>query len=312
MALAPEIFHYLESLKTVTAPELWQAPASVHRKNRMGRVALSGTPEDIYEVEHRYIAGPTSDLPIRIYRPEWHGPMPALVFFHGGGWVLNTLDIYEQELRSLANKGQFIVVAVGYQKSPEHAFPIPFDDCYATLEWVVANAENLGINPDQIGVGGDSAGGNLAAAVALKARDLAEIDLAFQLLMYPCNDSDMDYPSATENGVGYGLTTESMKWFWQAYLQNPSDFENPYAVPVKAANFMGLPPTIVVTAEFDCLLDDGYNYAQLLKQDGVQIIYREYSGMIHGFMTMAKVTDEAVRAQQNVANEINALLERQV
>ncbi|MEI6648172.1 MAG: alpha/beta hydrolase [Actinomycetes bacterium] len=312
MALTPEISQYLEGLKSIVAPELWQAPVAVHRRNRMGRVALSGTPEKIYQVDHQYIAGPTSDLPIRIYRPHARGPLPAMVFFHGGGWVLNTLDIYEQELRSFANKGQFIVIAVGYQKAPEHAFPIPYDDCYATLEWVVANATNLGIDSKQIGVGGDSAGANLAAAVALKARDEDEIDLAFQLLLYPCNDYEMGYASAEENGVGYGLTTASMKWFWQAYLQRPADQENPYAVPIKAANFLGLPPTIVVTAEFDPLLDDGYNYAQLLKQDGVLTIYREYAGMIHGFMTMAAVTGEAVRAQQDAVDEINALLDRQI
>ena len=313
MPLQPEIASYLESIATVIAPALWDAPVEVHRRARMNRPQLAGTPAQIYEVEHKFIAGPTADLPIRIYRPDWHAPMPALVFFHGGGWVLNTLDIYEQELRSFANKGQFIVVAVGYQKSPEHAFPIPFDDCYATLQWVYDNAAGLGIDPTMIGVGGDSAGGNLAAAVALKARDTKRIPLAFQLLLYPCNDYAMAFSSADRNATGFGLKTTEMRWFWDQYLPNLADRENPYAVPVKAAHFAGfngLPPTIIVTAEYDCLLDDGKNYAKLLTDAGVSVIYREFEGMIHGFMTMAAITPEAEAAQEIVAAEINALLSR--
>ena len=154
---------FLERRAAAALPEIWEAPVSVLRKNLENRPALSGDPEKIYEVENKFIAGPTSELPIRIYRPHWHKPLPALVFFCGGGWVLNSLDIYEQALRSLANKGQFIVIAVNYQKAPEHPFPIPFDDCYSTLLWVRDRADVLGINPTQIGVGGDSAGANLAA-----------------------------------------------------------------------------------------------------------------------------------------------------
>ena len=165
MPLNFEIVEFLEKRANSGLPEVWEAPVSTLRKNLENRPLLSGEPEKIYEVEHKYFAGPSAELPIRIYRPHWHKPLPALIYFSGGGWVLNSLDIYEQVCRSLANKGQFIVIAVNYQKAPEHPFPIPFDDCYATLLWVKEHADQLGIDAQQIGVGGDSAGANLAAEI---------------------------------------------------------------------------------------------------------------------------------------------------
>jgi len=310
MPLRPEIISFLETRATSGLPEVWQAPVAEIRANLEGRPAQSGIPEEIYAVENRFIPGPTADLAIRIYRPHWHSPLPVVVFYTGGGWVLNSLDIYEQAMRSLANKGQFIVIAVNYQKAPEHPFPIPFDDCYATLLWVQKNAEKLGIDPNQIGVGGDSAGGNLASAVALKARDTGDVKLAFQVLIYPCNDNALAYESAKTNGTDYGLTTKAMKWFWDQYLSKKSDSKNHYAVPVAAKDFSGLAPAIITTAEFDLLLDDGYIYAQLLKKSGVQVIYREYEGLIHGFFSMAGVTPAAEELHQDLCDEINALLMR--
>ena len=308
MTLNQEIVEYLEKRASSGLPEIWEAPVFTLRKNLENRPNLSGEPENIYEVEHRFIAGPTAELPIRIYRPHWHKPLPALIYFIGGGWVLNSLDIYEQALRSLANKGQFIVIAVNYQKAPEHPFPIPFDDCYETLLWVRDRADSLGIDINQIGVAGDSAGGNLAAAVSLKARDTGDLKLAFQALIYPCLDPEMNYESAKVNGTGYGLSTKSMQTFWNLYLSKKTDLKDPYASPVKAKNLSGVAPAIIITAEFDPLLDDGYNYAQMLKRDGVQTIYYEYPGMIHGFFSLAGVTPVAIEAQQRLADEINALL----
>ncbi len=308
MGLKPELIAYLEARATSGLPEVWQAPVETIRKNLENRAVQSGEPENIYEVIHRYIPGPTSDLPLRIYRPIKGAVLPALVFFHGGGWVLNNLDSYEQAMRSLANKGQFVVIAVNYQKAPELPFPVPFDDCYATLLWVAQNAEKLGINPEQIGVGGDSAGANLAAGVAIKARDTGDINLAFQLLIYPCNDVEMKYDSAYNNGVGYGLSTQAMEWFWEQYLSKKSDAKNPYAVPASAKDFRGVAPAIITTAEFDPLLDDGYNYADLLRKAGVPTVYREYEGVIHGYFTLAGITPEANVLHNFVADEINAIL----
>jgi len=308
MGLKPELIAYLEARATSGLPEVWQAPVETIRKNLENRAVQSGEPENIYEVIHRYIPGPTSDLPLRIYRPIKGAVLPALVFFHGGGWVLNNLDSYEQAMRSLANKGQFVVIAVNYQKAPELPFPVPFDDCYATLLWVAQNAEKLGINPEQIGVGGDSAGANLAAGVAIKARDTGDINLAFQLLIYPCNDVEMKYDSAYNNGVGYGLSTQAMEWFWEQYLSKKSDAKNPYAVPASAKDFRGVASAIITTAEFDPLLDDGYNYADLLRKAGVPTVYREYEGVIHGYFTLAGITPEANVLHNFVADEINAIL----
>lgn len=308
MPLDKEMVEFLEKRAASGLPEIWEATPFVMRKNLENRPILSGEPEKIYEVEHKFIAGPTAELPIRIYRPHWHKPLPAFIYFIGGGWVLNSLDIYEQVLRSLANKGQLIVIAVNYQKAPEHPFPIPFDDCYETLLWVRDNADKLGIDPNQIGVGGDSAGGNLAAAVALKARDTGDINLAFQALIYPCLDPELNFESAKINGSGFGLSTKAMLTYWNLYLSKKIDRKNTYAVPLNAKDFKNLPPAIVITAEYDPLLDDGYNYAQLLKRDGVPTIYYEYPGVIHGFFSLAGVTPVAIEAQQRLVDEINAIL----
>jgi len=172
MGLKPEIRQYLSERSALGLPAVWQAPLDEIRKNTNLHIALSQPLIDLFEVKKILIPGPKSDLPVRIYRPSQKLNLPALVFFHGGGWVLNFLDIYEPALRKLALAGDFVIIAVEYQKAPEHPYPAAFNDCFATLEWVVKNAMSLGIDPKAIGVGGDSAGGNLASAVALKVRDL--------------------------------------------------------------------------------------------------------------------------------------------
>ncbi|MCX6449213.1 MAG: alpha/beta hydrolase [Actinobacteria bacterium] len=310
MGVKSEITAHLAQRVAAGLPEVWQAPLDEIRKNTHTHLALSQPLIDIYKVEHKTIAGPTSDLPIRIYRPSDKSDLPVLVFFHGGGWVLNFLDIYEPALRKVAKNGEFVIIAVQYQKAPEHPFPIPFEDCYATLEWVVNNSAELGINPTQIGVGGDSAGGNLASAVALKARDTGLINLAFQLLIYPCNEISMDYPSATEFAQGYGLSTKAMKWFWDKYLPNNKDHSNKYAVPFRADTLKGVAAAIVIAAEFDPLTDDARNYYSRLVADSVPAIYKEYAGQIHGFFNLGGVTADADLLYADIAIEINAILGR--
>ena len=310
MGLKPEITAYLAEREAMGLPQVWQAPLAEIRENTKLHIALNQPLTQIYSVEHRSINGPTSNLPIRIYRPSEENNLPALVFFHGGGWVLNFLDIYEPALRKIAKNGNFVIIAVEYQKAPEHPYPAPLDDCYATLKWVIENAAELDIDLAAIGVGGDSAGGNLASSVALKACNEQLISLAFQLLIYPCNDNQMNYPSATNYSQGYGLTTQAMKWFWNQYLSKVEDQKDPYAVPAKANSLRGVAPAILIAAEFDPLTDDAKNYYQKLIKDSVPAIYKEYAGQIHGFFNLSGVTEDAESLYSEIAKEINAVLGR--
>jgi acetyl esterase len=310
MGLKPEIAAYLAERAATGLPQVWQAPLAEIRENTKLHIALKQPLLQIHSVDHRSINGPTSNLPIRIYRPSEENNLPALVFFHGGGWVLNFLDIYEPALRKIAKNGNFVIIAVDYQKAPEHSYPAPLDDCYATLKWVIENAKDLGVDLAAIGVGGDSAGGNLASSVALKACSEQLISLAFQLLIYPCNDYQMNYPSATNYSQGYGLTTQAMKWFWDQYLSKVEDQEDPYAVPVKANSLRGVAPAILIAAEFDPLTDDVKNYYQKLIKDSVPAIYKEFAGQIHGFFNLSGVTEDAESLYSEIAKEINAVLGR--
>jgi acetyl esterase len=282
MTLAPEIVKILADQKAAGLPQVWEAPVAVIRESTQGRVAFAGQPEPILSVTNRFIPGPTADLPIRIYRPNEDQNAPALIFFHGGGWVLNFLDIYDAALHRLANQSGLVIISVNYQKAPEHPFPAPFDDCYAGLLWAKSHASELGIDPSRIGVGGDSAGGNLAAAVALKARD-ANVALSYQLLVYPCLDRDFTTKSYIEAATDYGLTTQAMQWFWDQYLQGDHHNDNPYAAPMRAKSLAGVAPSIVITAQYDPLVSDSENYVAKLQSDGAEVIYKEYPGMIHGF-----------------------------
>jgi acetyl esterase len=306
MSLAPEIKAFLEAGARAGLPQVWEAPLDVIRRNTQGRTVTSGPVEDVHEVINRFIPGPTADLPIRIYRPDNSAGTKTIVYFHGGGWVINFLDIYDASLSRLANQSGATIISVNYQKAPEHPFPIPFDDCYATLLWVISNARNLNINPANIGVAGDSAGANLASAVAIKARD-NQIPLAFQLLIYPCNERDFTTDSYLSCATGYGLSTQAMQWFWEQYLQGDHHDENPYAVPMKAPTFKDIAPAIIISAQYDPLLSDSQKYVELLQRDGVSVTYKEYAGMIHGFFSNLAVTPTAREAIDFAAGEIKKL-----
>lgn len=302
MPLAPEIKAFLEASAAAGLPQVWEAPVEVLRRNTQSRPALAGPAQPLFEVSNRFIPGPTADLPIRIYRSSADTDR-TIIYFHGGGWVLNFLDIYDASLSRLAHQSNATIISVNYQKAPEHPFPVPFDDCYATLLWVLNNAQQLGVSTDKLGVAGDSAGGNLAAAVALKARDNG-ISLAFQILIYPCNDLDFETVSYRENATGYGLSTQAMRWFWNQYLPTSEHYENHYAVPAVAKTFADVAPAIIITAEYDPLLSDGEKYATLLNRDGVATMYQCYEGMIHGFFSNLAVTPAASLAIDFVAQEV--------
>ncbi|GDX24578.1 acetylhydrolase [Actinomycetes bacterium] len=267
-----------------------------------------GTAEPLKSIEYKYFSGPTADLPIAIYRPEGDGPLPAIVMFHGGGWVAGNLQLNQVQHQLMATDTGAVVISVNYQKAPEHKFPIPFDDCFATLEWVSANAKALGINPDFIGVAGDSAGGNLASAVALKARDEKGPKVAFQILIYPATDHKFDYPSMIENSPNYLLSSDAMRWYWDQYVNNPEDFKNPYVLPMNSGDLSGLPPTIIITAEYDPLRDEGEELAKRLKSDGNKVVLHRYNGVIHGFMLMQGFLKDARDASKKIGEELRIIL----
>lgn len=303
--LLPEIEKLLQDQVALGLPRPGDLPAAQIRAINLPNPALAGPPEDVASTLDTFIPGPTAYIPVRIIRPKGapSGALPAMVYFHGGGWVLSSVDHYDTALRSFANKTGSIVIAPNYQKAPEHKFPIPFDDCYATYQWVVANAEKLGIDASKIGVAGDSAGGNLAAAVALKVRDEKFHPLAYQALIYPCCDDTFKSESATTLAEGYGLTTAIMEYFVDEYVHD-ADRKNPYAFPVHAKSLTGVAPAVIATAQYDVLRDDGIAYAEKLKADGVDVKYINFDKVTHGSFLYAGISSFTNSMHQKIADLI--------
>jgi acetyl esterase len=267
---------------------------------------LSGPPADLARVEDVNIPGPAGDIPARIYVPNGAGPFPVLVFFHGGGWVIGTVDTHDVPVRQLADRVPAVVVSVEYRLAPEHPFPAAPDDCYAATAWVADNIGQYGGDGSRLAVGGDSAGGNLAAVVAQMARDRGGPAIAYQLLIYPAVDARMTSASITENGDGYLLTKGFMEWFYGHYLPKESDADDPLASPARAESLAGLPPALVLTAEFDPLRDEGEAYAGALRKAGVDATAKRYDGMIHGFFQLGGVVDRSGELMDDCAAGLRA------
>jgi acetyl esterase len=279
------------------------------RASQWDWIEFMGDADPVARVEDTYIPGPSSELPVRIYTPDGSGPFPCLVYFHGGGWTAGNIHIADRPNRSLARATGCVVVAVNYQKAPEHRYPTALDDCFAAVRWALQQAAELNVDPAQIGVGGDSAGGNLAAAVCLKARDVGGVDLAFQLLIYPAVEPDLDLPSAREHAEGYALTTAAMRWFWDHYVADPAQRDDPLASPLRAPSVHGLPPAIVITVEYDPLRDEGERYADRLEEAGVAVARHRYPGTIHGLLWMADaLSDDFRRLMDDLAHDVTASL----
>ncbi len=310
MPLDPQAEALLRSMKEAGAkPFETMVPAEARVAARAFK-DLGGPPEDVSSLDYRFIPGPTADLPVRIYRPAGarDEQLPGLVYFHGSGWVILNIEICDAFSRALANRTGCIVAAVNYQKAPEHKFPIPLDDCYAATRWVFDNAGEVGIDPTRIGVIGDSAGGNLAAAVTLRARDENGPKLAYQVLVYPAVQYGWDTPSSLANAEGFLLQRAGMEYFWTHYVRSPNDGKNPYCSPLAAPDHSGLPPAFIVSAEFDPLCDDGRNYADKLEAAGVPVKFRLYDGMIHGFLWMSGVLDQSKALVDEIGREVRAAL----
>lgn len=307
MPLDPQVVELLEVMAKAGGKPLEDCTPFEARQGDWSKDFI-GAPQDVAEVIHEFIPGPTADLPIRIYRPEGTGLLPAIVHFHGSAFTVSNISLSDPAHRALANSTGCVVVAVNYQKAPEHKFPKPFNDAYFSAEWVFENAERLGIDKSKIGVGGDSAGANLAAAISLRARNEHGPKLAFQLLMYPTVDSDSTRPSMYENAEGYMLSSAACAWAWNQYIENPEDRKNPYAAPINETDLSNLPPAIILTAEFDPLRDEGEEYAELLSKAGVRVISRRYEGMIHGFFWTAGVIDGSKKMIKDIGDDIRAIL----
>ena len=242
-------------------------------------------PEPVASIEDRSIPTMAGNLPLRIYTPAGDGPHPVLVFFHGGGWVVGNLDSHDATCQVLTNAAGCLTISVDYRLAPEHKFPAAADDCYEATKWAVLNAAAVGGDPQRVAVGGDSAGGNLAAAVALMAGDRGAPALCYQLLIYPVTNHAYDTESYRQNGDGYLLTKDSMTWFWDHYLTKPEDGQNPYASPLQAKYLNSPPPGLVITAEFDPLRDEGEAYGKRLQKAGTDVKISRYDNSIHGFFS---------------------------
>lgn len=277
------------------------AKARLHDRYLRG---LQGEPEAVAEVVSATIPGPSAGVPVRIYRPHGAGPLPVLVFFHGGGWIMGDLDSDDWTCRALCNRAHCIVVSVDYRLAPEHPFPEGLMDCYAATQWVWRNAPAFSGDPAQIAVGGPSAGGNLAAAVALMARHQNLPPIAHQLLLVPATSFEPAFPSRTADMDGWGVTPLTTEWFWERYVRSPLDGWNPLVSPLEARTLAGLPSALVVTAEFDPVRDEGEAYGERLAADGVPARVSRYPGMIHSFLSYGAVVDAAHEAIEECAEAL--------
>ncbi len=304
MPLDPEAQAVLDAMSAAGEVDPFTVPHTVLREAFGAMPGGDSSSPEMESIEDRIIDGPGGPLTVRIYTPPGAGTKSGIVYFHGGGWVLCSLDTHNSTCRELAGGTDSVVISVDYRLAPEAKFPAAPEDCYAATKWAFDQAESLGIDPSRIAVAGDSAGANLAAAVSLMARDKKGPEILHQLLVYPVTDSRLETVSYKENGKGYFLTKDMMRWFWHHYLETESDGENPLASPLRAKDLAGLPPATVITAEFDPLRDEGAALAERLQAAGVATQYTNYPGVFHGFFAM---TEQIPRSRQAVDDACVAL-----
>jgi acetyl esterase len=304
--LHPQIVKVLEAIKKAgLRPIEAMTPAEARAQMEETANSRKAEPLPVARTEERAIPGPAGLIRLRLYWPNAAEStveaLPAIAYYHGGGHVIGSLDTHDLIARNLCAGAASLVASVDYRMGPEHRFPAAVEDCFAALRWLHDNAASLGADPNRLGVHGDSAGANLAAVVALMARDAGGPLLRLQSLVYPVADYTLSSASYGKFAEGYGLLTRAaMVWFQERYLRSPADAEDWRASPIKAASLAGVVPAIILTAECDVLHDDGERYAEALRRAGVAVEYREYPGMIHGFLGMVPVVDDAMNAQRAV------------
>lgn len=306
MALHPQCQAIVDAANTAGAPFEADDYRAIRKLYRIGTAAYTHATPPLDSVANLMIAGAAGNLPVRLYRPrEAPAAAPALVYFHGGGWVVGDLETHDHLCRYIAGTSGCVVIAVDYRLAPEHRFPAAFDDACAAVRWVSANAGNIGVDPKRLAVGGDSAGGNLAAAVALAMRDEGGIMLRLQVLLYPAVDFTADNDSLRTNASGYLLSAKAMDQFCDWYLDSRLQRTDPRASPQLAADHSGLPRTLVIAAEYDPLRDEAVAYAQTLQDAGVAVTCEVYPGMVHGFARMGGRVDDAVKALDQVCDALS-------
>jgi len=270
---------------------------------------LTGPPVNVASVRNLIVPTPETEIQVRVYAPKEDHVFPALIYFHGGGWVVGDLEGADWICRSLAVATDCAVFSVDYRLAPENKFPIPVEDCYQVTKWIIENGPAERIDPRRVAVGGDSAGGNLATAVCLMARECGGPPLVYQLLLYPITNHAFNTQSYKDCASGYYLTAEDMKWFWNHYLRGEIDGRNPYASPLVAKDLSSLPPALIITAEFDPLRDEGEAYAVRLQEAGVPTKIIRYNGIIHGFLDFTDLKQTKVAIDES-ARELRSAFQK--
>ena len=305
--LKPEFRGILEAMAAQGRPPIETLPVEEARKAAYGMLALAGEPEAVARVEDRRIAVRSGEITIRVYTPEGDGPFPGVIYLHGGGWVICDLETHDPVCRAISRRASAVVVAVDYHLSPEQKFPVALEDSEDATRWVSANAATLGIDPTRLALAGDSAGGNMAAVVAARARDNGGPALALQVLVYPVtNLSSSDTASQKEFAEDHFLTAASMHWFASLFLAQPEDTRNPHASPALLEDLRGVAPALVITAECDPLRDEGEAYARRMQEAGVPVTLSRYDGTIHPFLNML-VTPDAQKAIDEIASAVRSM-----
>src|SRR5271157_3641623 len=310
MPLDPQAKDFLDRLAAAELPPIQQQTVAQARALMDFSTHFLGELPRVAKVEDRRLPGPGGAIRVRIITPlgAGPGPLPVVVYFHGGGWVLGNIESHESICRAIANAGGVIVVTVDYRLAPEHRFPAAVEDAYAATRWAAEHAAGFGGDPRRIAVAGDSAGGNLAAVTCLMARDRGGPRVVFQVLLYPITDYEFNSTSYIANADGYFLTRSEMAWYWEHYVEKAEDRRHPHASPCRAADLSRLPPALLITAEFDVLRDEAEAYARQLQAAGVAVKLRRYDGMIHGFIRRYPFFDQGRAAIAEIGRELRTAL----
>jgi acetyl esterase len=312
MAIDPDAQLVLDMIRLAGRPPFETlTPDEARQAYRNSRAVLQPTPQAVAQVSNLTAPGPAGDIPLRSYRgagTDSTETLPVLVYYHGGGWLLGDLESHDVVCRHFANAARCQVVSVDYRMAPEDKFPAPVDDCAAATRFVVEQAEMLGVDPTRVAVGGDSAGGNLAAVMALMARDGDLPPLVFQLLVYPVTDLGMTFESYRRVTQGVPLTARTMDWFIDHYLNGPKERADWRASPLRAADLSGVAPALVLTASYDPLCDEGVAYAERLEREGVRVIHLHFSDQLHGFVGQGRIIRAGTMALDMMAAALKKAL----